>query len=81
MPHVWQLASLAGLTEGERMGSLLRTVGLVAAALGLSIWLCAVPAAASSQNLVVSQIHDIQGAAHVSPFSGQGRGGGREPTT
>jgi uncharacterized protein len=53
------------------MGSSLRTVRLLAAAGGLVAWLTAVPAAASAQTLVVSQIHEIQGAAHVSPFSGQ----------
>ncbi|HEV8648752.1 MAG TPA: endonuclease/exonuclease/phosphatase family protein [Actinomycetes bacterium] len=52
------------------MGSL-RTVGLVAAALSLLTALSAVPATASSPDLVVSQIHDIQDAAHVSPFSGE----------
>jgi predicted extracellular nuclease len=35
------------------------------------VGLAAVPAAASSQELVVARIHDIQGAAHVSPLSGQ----------
>jgi hypothetical protein len=53
------------------MGSLLRTVRFVAAAVGLLVWLPGVPAAASVPNLVVSQIHDIQGAAHVSPVSGE----------
>jgi len=53
------------------MGSLLRTVRLVAAAVGLLLWLAAVPAAASSQDLAVSRIHDLQGAAHLSPFNGQ----------
>jgi uncharacterized protein len=43
----------------------------VAATLGLVVWLAAVPAAASSQDLVVARIHEIQGAAHLSPFSGQ----------
>ena len=33
-------------------------------------WLAAVPAA-SAQELVVARIHDLQGAAHLSPFSGQ----------
>jgi uncharacterized protein len=53
------------------MGSLVRTVRLVAAAVGLLVWLAAVPAAASSQRLIVNEIHDLQGAAHISPFSGQ----------
>jgi predicted extracellular nuclease len=53
------------------MGSSMRTVRLVAAAVGLLVWLAAVPVAASSQRLVVNEIHDIQGAAHLSPFSGQ----------
>jgi predicted extracellular nuclease len=52
------------------MGSLLRTVRLLAAAVGLVAWLLAVPAA-SAQEVVVAQIHDLQGAAHLSPFSGQ----------
>src|SRR5918994_826406 len=52
------------------MASLLRTVRLVAACVGLLAWLLAVPAA-SAQELVVAQIHEIQGAAHLSPFSGQ----------
>jgi predicted extracellular nuclease len=52
------------------MGSLSRTVRLLAAAVGLVAWLMAVPAA-SAQELAVPRIHDIQGAAHVSPFSGQ----------
>jgi uncharacterized protein len=51
------------------MGSLLRTVRLVAVAVGLSVWL-AVPAA-NAQEVVVARIHDVQGAAHLSPFSGQ----------
>jgi predicted extracellular nuclease len=53
------------------MGSLLRTVRLLAAAGGLLVGLTAVPAAASSQEVMVARIHDIQGAAHLSPFSGQ----------
>ena len=53
------------------MGSLVRTVRLVAAGVGLLVWLAAVPAAASSQSLVVNEIHDLQGAAHLSPFNGQ----------
>jgi len=52
------------------MGSLLRTVRLLAPAGGLLVGLTAVPAA-SAQELVVTQIHEIQGAAHLSPFSGQ----------
>ena len=52
------------------MASLLRTVRLLAAAVGLVAWLLAVPAA-SAQELVVAQIHEIQGAAHLSPFNGQ----------
>jgi uncharacterized protein len=52
------------------MGSLLRTVRLLAAAGGLLVGPTAVPAA-SAQELVVARIHDIQGAAHLSPFSGQ----------
>jgi uncharacterized protein len=51
------------------MGSLVRTVRLVAAGIGLLVWLAAVPAAARSQSLV--EIHDLQGAAHLSPFNGQ----------
>ena len=53
------------------MASLLRTVRLLAVTLGLVVWLTAVPAAASSQGLVVHEIHDVQGAAHLSPFSGR----------
>ena len=53
------------------MGWLVRTVGLLAAILSLVLWLAAVPAAASSQELVAARIHEIQGAAHLSPFSGQ----------
>jgi predicted extracellular nuclease len=53
------------------MGSLVRTVRLVAAGIGLLVWLAAVPAAARSQSLVVNEIHDLQGAAHLSPFNGQ----------
>jgi predicted extracellular nuclease len=52
------------------MGSLLRTVRLLAAAGGLLAGLTAVPAA-SAQEVVVARIHDLQGAAHLSPFSGQ----------
>jgi predicted extracellular nuclease len=52
------------------MGSLLRTVRLLAAAAGLVAWLLAVPAA-SAQEVVAARIHEIQGAAHLSPFSGQ----------
>jgi predicted extracellular nuclease len=52
------------------MASLLRTVRLLAAAVGLVVWLAAVPAA-SAQSLVVTEIHDLQGAAHLSPFNGQ----------
>jgi hypothetical protein len=52
------------------MASLFRTVRLLAAAVGLVAWLLAVPAA-SAQELVVAQIHEIQGAAHLSPFNGQ----------
>src|SRR5215207_2807598 len=52
------------------MASLLRTVRLLAAAVGLLVWLAAVPAA-SAQSLVVTEIHDLQGAAHLSPFNGQ----------
>jgi predicted extracellular nuclease len=43
----------------------------MAATLGLVVWLAAVPVAASSQDLVVARILEIQGAAHLSPFSGQ----------
>jgi uncharacterized protein len=53
------------------MASLLRTVRLLAAAVGLVAWLLAVPAAASSRSLVVNEIHDLQGAAHLSPFNGE----------
>jgi len=53
------------------MGWLVRTVGLLAAILSLVLWLAAVPAAASSQDLAAARIHEIQGAAHLSPFSGQ----------
>jgi uncharacterized protein len=53
------------------MRPLSRTARLLAATLGLVAWLAAVPAAASSQDLVVARIHDLQGAAHLSPFSGQ----------
>jgi predicted extracellular nuclease len=52
------------------MGSLLRRVRLLAAAGGLLVGLTAVPAA-SAQEVVVARIHDLQGAAHLSPFSGQ----------
>jgi hypothetical protein len=52
------------------MASLLRTVRLLAAAVGLLAWLLAVPAA-SAQELVVARIHELQGAAQLSPFSGQ----------
>jgi uncharacterized protein len=52
------------------MGSLLRRVRLLAAAVGLLVWLTAVPAA-SAQEVVVARIHDLQGAAHLSPFNGQ----------
>ena len=52
------------------MGSLLRRVRLLAAAGGLLVGLMAVPAA-SAQEVVVARIHDLQGAAHLSPFSGQ----------
>jgi uncharacterized protein len=52
------------------MGSLLRRVRLLAAAGGLLVGLTAVPAA-SAQELAVAQIHEIQGAAHLSPFNGQ----------
>jgi uncharacterized protein len=52
------------------MASLLRTVRLVAAGVGLLAWLLAVPAA-SAQELVVAQIHEVQGAAHLSPFNGE----------
>jgi hypothetical protein len=52
------------------MRPLSRTARLLAATLGLVAWLAAVPAA-SSQELVVARIHDLQGAAHLSPFSGQ----------
>jgi uncharacterized protein len=51
------------------MGSLLRTVRLLAAAGGLLVGLTAAPA--SAQEVVVARIHDLQGAAHLSPFSGQ----------
>jgi hypothetical protein len=47
------------------MGSWSRTVRLPTTAVGLVVWLAAVPAAASSQSQVVSEIHDLQGAAHV----------------
>jgi uncharacterized protein len=53
------------------MRSLGRTARLVGAAVGLLVWLATVPAAASSQSLVVDDIHDLQGAAHISPFNGQ----------
>jgi predicted extracellular nuclease len=52
------------------MASLLRTARLLAAAVGLVAWLLAVPAA-SAQELAVAQIHEIQGATHLSPFNGQ----------
>jgi predicted extracellular nuclease len=52
------------------MASLLRTVRLLAAAVGLLAWLLAVPAA-SAQELAVARIHEIQGAAHLSPFNGR----------
>jgi uncharacterized protein len=52
------------------MGSLSRTVRLLAAAVGLVVWLLAVPAA-SAQEPAVAQIHEIQGAAHLSPFNGE----------
>jgi hypothetical protein len=52
------------------MGSWSRTVRLLTAAVGLVAWLLAVPAA-SAQELVVARIHELQGAAHLSPFSGQ----------
>ena len=52
------------------MGSWSRTVWLLTTAVGLVAWLMAVPAA-SAQELVVAQIHELQGAAHLSPFSGQ----------
>jgi uncharacterized protein len=52
------------------MGSLLRTVRLLAAAGGLLVGLTALPAA-RAQEVVVARIHDLQGAAHLSPFSGQ----------
>jgi uncharacterized protein len=52
------------------MGSLLRRVRLLAAAGGLLVGPTAVPAA-SAQEVVVARIHDLQGAAHLSPFSGQ----------
>jgi uncharacterized protein len=52
------------------MASLVRTVRLVAAGVGLLAWLLAVPAA-SAQELVVAQIHEIQGAAHLSPLNGE----------
>jgi predicted extracellular nuclease len=53
------------------MRPLSRTARLLAATVGLVAWLAAVPAAASSQELVVARIHDLQGAAHLSPFNGQ----------
>jgi predicted extracellular nuclease len=52
------------------MGSLSRRFRLLAAAGGLLVGLMAVPAA-SAQEVVVARIHEIQGAAHLSPFSGQ----------
>ena len=52
------------------MGSLLRTVRVMAAAGGLLVGLMALPAA-SAQEVVVARIHDVQGATHLSPFSGQ----------
>jgi hypothetical protein len=52
------------------MASLLRTVRLLAAAVGLLAWLLAVPAA-NSQELAIARIHEIQGAAHLSPFNGR----------
>ena len=50
------------------MGSLLRRVRLLAAA-GCLLVGCGRPA--SAQEVVVARIHEIQGAAHLSPFSGQ----------
>ena len=52
------------------MGSLSRRFRLLAAAGGLLVGLMAVPAA-SAQEVVVARIHEIQGAAHLSSFSGQ----------
>jgi uncharacterized protein len=51
------------------MGSWLRRVRLPAAAGGLLVGLTAAPA--SAQEVVVARIHDLEGAAHLSPFSGQ----------
>jgi uncharacterized protein len=51
------------------MGSLLRTVRIMAAAGGLLVGLTTLPA--SAQEVVVAQIHEIQGAAHLSPVNGQ----------
>jgi uncharacterized protein len=51
------------------MGSWSRTVRIMAAAGGLLVGLTALPA--SAQEVVVAQIHEIQGAAHLSPFNGQ----------
>jgi uncharacterized protein len=53
------------------MRPLSRTARLLAATLGLVAWLLAAVPAASAQDLAVARIHDLQGAAHVSPFSGQ----------
>jgi uncharacterized protein len=58
--------SIAG---GGRAEEESRTVRLLAAAGGLLVGLTAVPA--SAQEVVVARIHDLQGAAHLSPFSGQ----------
>jgi uncharacterized protein len=53
------------------MRPLSRTPRLLAATLGLVAWLAAIPAVASFQELTVARIREIQGAAHLSPFSGQ----------
>jgi uncharacterized protein len=52
------------------MGSWMRTGRRLAAAVGLLAWLAALPAA-NAQELTIPRIHDLQGAAHLSPFSGQ----------
>ena len=50
------------------MGSLVRTVRVMAAAGGLLVGLTALPASAE---VVVARIHDLQGAAHLLPFNGR----------
>jgi uncharacterized protein len=53
------------------MGTLSRTVRMVAAAVGLLVWLTALPGAASAQDPMATRIRDVQGAAHLSPLNGQ----------